>query len=76
MVSLNLLIEDEMQPVIWRGPMLAGIVKQFWEEVFWGELDYLIIDMPPGTGDVPLTVMQSIPTSGIVIVSVLRIWFR
>ncbi len=69
-VSLNLLIEDEMQPVIWRGPMLAGIVKQFWEEVFWGELDYLIIDMPPGTGDVPLTVMQSIPISGIVIVSV------
>ncbi len=69
-MSLNLLLEDEMQPVIWRGPILAGTVKQFWEEVFWGELDYLIIDMPPGTGDVPLTVMQSIPLSGMVIVSV------
>lgn len=69
-MSLNLLLSDETQPVIWRGPILAGTVKQFWEEVFWGELDYLIIDMPPGTGDVPLTVMQSIPLSGMVIVSV------
>ena len=69
-ISLNLLLPDETQPVIWRGPILAGTVKQFWEEVFWGELDYLIIDMPPGTGDVPLTVMQSIPLSGMVIVSV------
>lgn len=69
-MSLNLLLSDETQPVIWRGPILSGTVKQFWEEVFWGELDYLIIDMPPGTGDVPLTVMQSIPLSGMVIVSV------
>ena len=68
-MSLNLLIEDERQPVIWRGPLIAGTVKQFWEEVFWGELDYLIIDMPPGTGDVALTVMQSIPISGMLIVS-------
>ena len=69
-MSLNLLIENEMQPVIWRGPLIAGTVKQFWEEVFWGELDYLIIDLPPGTGDVALTVMQSIPISGMLIVSV------
>ena len=69
-MSLNLLIEDEQQPVIWRGPLIAGTVKQFWEEVFWGDLDYLIIDLPPGTGDVALTVMQSIPISGMLIVSV------
>ncbi len=69
-MSLNLLLSDERQPVIWRGPIIAGTVKQFWEEVFWGELDYLIIDLPPGTGDVALTVMQSIPISGMVIVSV------
>lgn len=69
-ISLNLLIEDEMQPVIWRGPVIAGVIKQFWNEVLWGELDYLIIDMPPGTGDVPLTVGQSIPVNGMVMVSV------
>lgn len=69
-MSLNLLLSDERQPVIWRGPIISGTVKQFWEEVFWGELDYLIIDMPPGTGDVALTVMQSIPLSGMVIVTV------
>jgi Mrp family chromosome partitioning ATPase len=69
-MSLNLLIEDERQPVIWRGPIISGTVKQFWEDVFWGDLDYLIIDMPPGTGDVALTVMQSIPVSGMIIVSV------
>jgi Mrp family chromosome partitioning ATPase len=69
-MSLNFLLSDERQPVIWRGPIIAGTVKQFWEEVFWGELDYLIIDLPPGTGDVALTVMQSIPISGMVIVSV------
>lgn len=69
-VSLNLLMEDEEQPVIWRGPVIAGAVKQFWTDVYWGELDYLIIDMPPGTGDVALTVMQSIPINGIVMVSV------
>mgnify|MGYP000929346610 FL=1 len=69
-VSLNLLMEDENQPVIWRGPIIASLVEQFWTEVYWGELDYLIIDMPPGTGDVALTVMQSIPLSGIIMVSV------
>ncbi|NLJ97868.1 MAG: Mrp/NBP35 family ATP-binding protein [Tissierellia bacterium] len=69
-MSLNLLMEDENQPVIWRGPIISGIVKQFWTDVIWGELDYLIIDMPPGTGDVALTVMQSIPITGVVMVSV------
>ncbi|MFS8541303.1 MAG: Mrp/NBP35 family ATP-binding protein, partial [Tissierellales bacterium] len=69
-MSLNLLIEDEDKPVIWRGPIVSGIVQQFWTDVIWGELDYLIIDMPPGTGDVALTVMQSIPITGLVIVSV------
>jgi Mrp family chromosome partitioning ATPase len=69
-VSLNLLIESEEQPVIWRGPIIAGVVKQFWTDVIWGNLDYLVIDMPPGTGDVALTVMQSIPVSGVVMISV------
>ncbi len=70
-VSLNLLMDDENQPVIWRGPLIAGVVEQFWTDVYWGgDLDYLIIDMPPGTGDVALTVMQSIPLSGIIMVSV------
>ncbi|MEW6622796.1 MAG: Mrp/NBP35 family ATP-binding protein [Bacillota bacterium] len=68
-ISLNLLIDDEEHPVIWRGPIISGVVKQFWNEVFWGDLDYLIIDMPPGTGDVALTVMQSIPINGMVMVS-------
>ena len=69
-ISLNFLLPDERQPVIWRGPIISGTVKQFWEDVFWGELDYLIIDLPPGTGDVALTVMQSIPLSGMVMVTV------
>lgn len=69
-ISLNLMIEDENQPVIWRGPLLAGTVKQFWTDVIWDILDYLIIDLPPGTGDVALTTMQSIPITGLVIVSV------
>lgn len=69
-MSLNLLIEDENQPVIWRGSLLGNCVNQFWKDVLWEELDYLIIDMPPGTGDVTLTVMQSIPLTGLVIVSV------
>lgn len=69
-MSLNLLLEDENQPVIWRGPLIAGTVKQFWTDVLWGDLDYLIIDLPPGTGDVALTVLQSIPISGLVVVSV------
>lgn len=67
-MSLNLLIEKEDEAVIWRGPLLAGAVKQFWEEVDWGELDYLFVDLPPGTGDVPLTVLQSLPLKGVVIV--------
>ena len=69
-MSLNLLLEDENQPVIWRGAMISNTVKQFYTVVIWGELDYLLIDMPPGTGDVALTVMQSIPINGIVMVSV------
>jgi Mrp family chromosome partitioning ATPase len=68
-ISLNLLLENKADPVIWRGSLLAGVVKQFWSDVRWGELDYLFIDMPPGTGDVPLTVYQSIPVDGIVVVT-------
>ncbi|BES65502.1 Mrp/NBP35 family ATP-binding protein [Gottschalkiaceae bacterium SANA] len=69
-MSLNLLMEDEDQPVIWRGPILGNVVKQFWTDVVWGELDYLVVDMPPGTGDVAITAMQNIPMSGVVMVSV------
>lgn len=69
-MSLNLLIENEEEPVLWRGPIISGMVKQFWTDVIWEELDYLVIDMPPGTGDVALTVLQSIPISGVVMVSV------
>lgn len=68
-MSINLLMEDEEAPVIWRGPVIAGTVKQFWTDVVWGDLDYLFVDMPPGTGDVPLTVFQSIPVDGIIIVT-------
>ena len=68
-ISINLMMPDEESPVIWRGPVIAGMVKQFWSDVIWGELDYLLVDMPPGTGDVPLTVFQSLPVDGIVIVS-------
>jgi Mrp family chromosome partitioning ATPase len=68
-ISLNFFLENEDDPVIWRGPILSGAVKQFWTDVFWGELDCLVIDMPPGTGDVVLTVMQSLPLSGAVVVS-------
>ncbi len=68
-MSTNLILETEETPVIWRGPVMAGIVKQFWTDVVWGELDYLLIDMPPGTGDVPLTVFQSIPVDEIVVVT-------
>ena len=68
-MSLNLLMEDESAPVIWRGPIIAGTVKQFWTDVIWEDVDYLLIDMPPGTGDVPLTVFQSIPLDGVVIVT-------
>ena len=68
-ISINMLLDNEDDPVIWRGPILAGVVKQFWTDVIWGELDYLLVDLPPGTGDVPLTVFQSIPLDGIVIVT-------
>ncbi len=68
-MSINLLVDDEEAPVIWRGPVIGGAVKQFWTDVIWGDLDYLFVDMPPGTGDVPLTVFQSIPIDGIIIVT-------
>ena len=68
-MSINLLLPTEDTPVIWRGPVLANMVKQFWTDVIWGDVDYLFVDMPPGTGDVPLTVFQSLPVDGIVIVT-------
>ncbi len=68
-MSVNLLLDSEDTPVIWRGPIIAGVVTQFWNEVLWGDLDYLFVDMPPGTGDVPLTVFQSLPLDGVVIVT-------
>ena len=68
-MSINLLLENDTDPVIWRGPVLAGTVKQFWTDVCWGNVDYMFVDMPPGTGDVPLTVFQSLPLDGIIIVT-------
>ena len=68
-MSINLLLEDATSPVIWRGPVLAGTVKQFWSDVVWNDVDYMFVDMPPGTGDVPLTVFQSLPLDGIIIVT-------
>ncbi len=68
-MSVNLMLEDETKPVVWRGPVIAGAVKQFWTDTIWHDIDYMFIDCPPGTGDVPLTVFQSIPVDGIVIVS-------
>lgn len=68
-MSVNLLLENESDPVVWRGPVIAGVVKQFWTDVIWKDVDYLFVDMPPGTGDVPLTVFQSFPVDGIVIVT-------
>ena len=68
-MSVNLLLEDATDPVIWRGPVIAGTVKQFWQDVVWKDVDYMFVDMPPGTGDVPLTVFQSLPLDGIVIVT-------
>ena len=68
-MSINLILDDEEKPVVWRGPVIAGVVKQFWTDIIWGEIDYLLVDMPPGTGDVPLTVFQSLPVDGIVIVT-------
>lgn len=68
-MSMNLLLPNETDPVLWRGPVISGVVKQFWEDVRWGDVDFLFVDMPPGTGDVPLTVFQSLPINGILIVS-------
>jgi len=68
-ISINLFMPEEDEPVIWRGPLLANVIKQFWKDVAWGKLDYLIVDLPPGTGDVPLTVMQSLPLNGVIVVS-------
>jgi len=68
-MSINLLLEDESSPVVWRGPVLAGAVKQFYEDVCWNDVDYMFVDMPPGTGDVPLTAFQSLPLDGIVVVT-------
>ena len=68
-MSVNLLLEDVSQPVVWRGPVIAGTVKQFWTDVIWQDVDYMMVDMPPGTGDVPLTVFQSLPLEGIIIVT-------
>ena len=68
-ISMNLLMDNETDPVIWRGPIIAGAVKQFWEDVSWGDIDCMFVDCPPGTGDVPLTVLQSLPVAGIVIVT-------
>ncbi|MGI6333835.1 MAG: Mrp/NBP35 family ATP-binding protein [Saccharofermentanales bacterium] len=69
LMSINLLLDEPESPVVWRGPILANTVKQFWTDVVWGDLDFLLLDMPPGTGDVPLTVFQSLPLTGIVIVT-------
>lgn len=68
-MSVNLLLENDTDPVVWRGPVIAGVVKQFWTDVVWNDIDFMFVDMPPGTGDVPLTVFQSIPVSGIIVVT-------
>ena len=68
-MSINLILEDETEPVVWRGPVIAGAVTQFWTDVLWSDVDYMFVDMPPGTGDVPLTVFQSLPVDGIIVVT-------
>ncbi len=68
-MSINCLLENDTDPVIWRGPVIAGVIKQFWTDVMWGDVDYMFVDMPPGTGDVPLTVFQSLPVDGIIVVT-------
>jgi Mrp family chromosome partitioning ATPase len=68
-VSTNLVLDDPADPVIWRGPIVAGVIKQFWSETYWNNVDYMFVDMPPGTGDVPLTVFQSLPLNGIIVVT-------
>lgn len=69
LMSVNFLLEDETTPVLWRGPVISGVVEQFWKDVIWGDTDFMFVDMPPGTGDVPLTVFQSIPVDGIIVVT-------
>lgn len=69
MMSMNILLQNETDPVVWRGPIIANAVEQFWTEVVWGDVDYMFVDMPPGTGDVPLTVFQSLPVDGVVVVT-------
>lgn len=69
LMSVNLLLEKEDAPVVWRGPVISGVINQFWQEVVWGDIDYMFVDMPPGTGDVPLTVFQGLPLDGIIIVT-------
>ncbi|MBQ3181309.1 MAG: Mrp/NBP35 family ATP-binding protein [Clostridia bacterium] len=69
LMSINLLLENDTDPVVWRGPVIGGTVKQFWTDVLWGEVDFMFVDMPPGTGDVPLTVFQSLPVDGIIVVT-------
>ena len=69
LMSVNLLLDDEESPVVWRGPVIAGAVKQFWTDVIWQDVDYMFVDMPPGTGDVPLTVFQSLPVDGVIVVT-------
>ncbi len=68
-MSVNLLLETEDSPVVWRGPVISGVIQQFWKDVAWGQIDYMFVDMPPGTGDVPLTVFQNLPVDGIIIVT-------
>lgn len=68
-MSMNLLLPNEEEPVVWRGPVVSGVIKQFWEEVIWGELDYLVVDLPPGTGDAQLTILQNLPVDGVYMVS-------
>ena len=69
LMSINLILENETEPVVWRGPVIAGAVTQFWTDVMWDNVDYMFVDMPPGTGDVPLTVFQSLPVDGVIIVT-------
>lgn len=68
-MSMNLLLPDDEEPVIWRGPIISGVIKQFWEEVVWGDIDYLVVDLPPGTGDATLTILQTLPVNGVYMVS-------
>lgn len=68
-MSMNLMLQNEEEPVVWRGPVISGVIKQFWEEVIWGELDYLVVDLPPGTGDAPLTILQTLPVNGVIVVT-------